>query len=91
MITKKNLWELNMDYYYRKDLNLLYQHHLFETATVYQWQNAIGILIKGIEISIHGSIIKYPHFQWETEFNLARNYNYLIKCPDDRDFFYTLF
>ena len=79
---------VTLDYYYRYTDKLLYLIVLPGNYSGYiqQWQNAYCISNQGVELDIKWNVLRREHFDWNLEFNIARNWNRLEKSQDERDF-----
>ena len=79
---------VTLDYYYRYTDKLLYLIVLPGNYSGYmqQWQNAYCISNQGVELAIKWNVLRCGHFNWNLEFNIARNWNRLEKSQDERDF-----
>lgn len=77
-----------IDYYYAKTTNLLSNVLLPGNYSGYvrRWENAYGIVNKGIEITLKYDLIRNDALRWNVSFNIARNWNYLGSSFNGMDF-----
>ena len=80
---------VTLDYYYRYTDKLLYIVALPGNYSGYalQWQNAYCISNQGVELDVKWNVLRRENFNWNLEFNIARNWNRLEKR---RERFYKL-
>lgn len=77
-----------IDYYYAKTTDLLSNVLLPGNYSGYKrrWENAYGIVNKGIEITLKYDVIRNDALRWNVSFNVARNRNYLASSFNGMDF-----
>lgn len=74
------------DWYRRYTDKLLSRVPIPDSPFKYQWRNAYGIQNSGIELQIRGDIIRNDKLDWSVTFNIARNWNKLVKSNNGMDF-----
>jgi len=82
----QNRVSLSVDYYTRKSEDLLLDMPLSMTTGFSRATRNVGSMEnKGIEISLHAVPVKGKDFQWDVDFNYARNKNKILSLPDGND------
>lgn len=77
---------LTFDWYRRYTDKLLTKVPVSDSPFAFQWRNAYGICNSGIEFQIKADIIRNEKLTWNVTFNIARNWNKLVKSNDGQDF-----
>ncbi|OQP47037.1 hypothetical protein A4H97_05840 [Niastella yeongjuensis] len=82
----QNRISLSVDYYTRKSEDLLLDMPLSLTTGFNKVTRNVGSMEnKGIEIALHGIPVRTKDFQWDVDFNYARNKNKILSLPDGQD------
>jgi TonB-dependent starch-binding outer membrane protein SusC len=82
----QNRIQLSVDYYQRKSEDLLLDMPLSLTSGFSRALHNVGAMEnKGIEIALHAMALKIKDFQWDVDFNYARNKNKVLSLPGGND------
>ena len=73
------------DYYKRRTDKLLAKVPVPDPFK-YQWQNAYAIDNSGVELQIKADLVRNEKLNWSVTFNVARNWNKLVKSNNGMDF-----
>lgn len=77
------------DFYHRKTTGLLCERVLpGNTAGVASsvWDNGCDLLNYGLEFTVSGDIIRNNRMRWNANFNIAKNWNRLVKTTDGKNY-----